>query len=339
MKLCKKLTAVILIAAMLLASVLGLAETEFPEVPDGYDGFVTVTVEAFTLGWGYIVEPTLVPYHEGETVAQVTDRLFTSLEVGYNGGALDETFYLVGVSCPQVMNGIQPAVPEYLMEQLELYPEWAEENLGWPMGGWNGMENGNGMLDGSDFSDLAGWMFAEQDVLADMGAGAARVHENHTYRWMFTIYGYGMDIGMGNGWGMFPEFDNPAMGVLRSDASELYALIMADERLSRMVSEGGAAFNEFSVFEDALTNLGSSQAEIDEAMNMLLTAIEGDIIPGDVDGNGFLSTDDAIMILRNAIQIITLEGNALIAADYDGDGSVTVADAIMVMRVTMGLLD
>ncbi|MCH5278202.1 MAG: dockerin type I repeat-containing protein [Christensenellaceae bacterium] len=339
MKLCKKLIAAMLIAAMLLVSVSGLAEIESPEVPDGYDGFVTVTVEAFTIGWGYIVEPTLVPYHEGETVAQVTDRLFTTLGIEYIGGTPDETFYLTGVSCPQVTNGIQPAVPEYLMEQLELYPEWAEENLGWSMGGWNGAENGNGMLGEYDFSDLAGWMFAEQDVPANMGAGAVPVQENRTYRWMLTIYGYGMDIGMSDGWGMFPDFDNPAMGVLRSDASELYALIMADERLSGMVSEGGAAFNEFAAFVDAMENLASSQEEIDEAMNALLAAIEVDVIPGDVDGDGSLSTADALMILRSAMQLIVLEGNAFAAADYDGNGSVTVADALVVLRISMGLLN
>ena len=80
MKLYKKLFAVLLSAALLLSLAFGAVSAEavrtMPEVPDGYDGYVVVDFEAFVLGWGYIIEPTLVPFHEGESLADVTVRLF-----------------------------------------------------------------------------------------------------------------------------------------------------------------------------------------------------------------------------------------------------------------------
>lgn len=99
------------------------------------------------------------------------------------------------------------------MTELEAYPDWAEENLGYQPGGWNGTENGDGILSEFEYSDLGGWMYVENDVSLPVGAGAATVTDNKVYRWMYTVYGYGMDLGIGDGWGMFPAFDNPAYGV------------------------------------------------------------------------------------------------------------------------------
>lgn len=328
MKVCKKLIAAILVAAMLLMSVSAFAEVvpEYPEVPDGYDGYATMSVEAFTLGWGYIVEPTLVPYVEGESVAIITDRLLNSLGIEYEGGSLGSGFYFSRVECEQIINGEEPNVPEFLMEQFELNP-----------GYWSGEESGDGMLGEFDYSSLAGWIIADDDELAPVGAGSWEVEQGHTYRWMFTIYGYGMDLGMSDGWGMFPPYDNPATGVSRIEAGRMYSLITADPDLSQLISEDGAAYEEFVEFNAVMEYLGSTQSEIDTALSNLLNALDSDpIIPGDVDGNGIVTIADAIMILRYSINVLTLTGTQLEAADIDGNGFVNIADALNVMRVSIG---
>ncbi len=59
---------------------------------------------------------------------------------------------------------------------------------------------------------------------------------------------------------------------------------------------------------------------------------------GDVDGNGTVTVSDAIMALRCAMGILTLNSEQRARADMDGSGTVTVSDAIMILRKAMGLL-
>lgn len=56
---------------------------------------------------------------------------------------------------------------------------------------------------------------------------------------------------------------------------------------------------------------------------------------GDVDGNGKLTYNDALMILRYSIKLATLKNPEL--ADMDGNGRVDYNDALKVLRVSIGL--
>ena len=58
-------------------------------------------------------------------------------------------------------------------------------------------------------------------------------------------------------------------------------------------------------------------------------------IPGDVDGNEYLSTNDAILILRHCMGGTQLSGQALLKADLDGNGGVSLNDAILLLRMIM----
>lgn len=46
---------------------------------------------------------------------------------------------------------------------------------------------------------------------------------------------------------------------------------------------------------------------------------------------------DAVLIMRHALSLELLEGDALIAADYNGDGSITTVDALTVLRASLDL--
>ena len=57
------------------------------------------SVEAFTVGCGYIVEPTEVPIREGETAAEQLLRLLSENGlVGYYGGTAKSSFYLAYIA-------------------------------------------------------------------------------------------------------------------------------------------------------------------------------------------------------------------------------------------------
>ena len=61
-------------------------------------------------------------------------------------------------------------------------------------------------------------------------------------------------------------------------------------------------------------------------------------IMGDVDGNGVLTANDALAIMRYTLGLITLSDEAIALADVDGNGSITANDALYVMRLTLGLI-
>ena len=84
MKLCKKIVAAVLVAALFAVCIpaFGADLPSAPEVPEGSDGYVTVGFSAILMGWGYILEPVLVPYHEGECVAEVTVRALDMNDIG-----------------------------------------------------------------------------------------------------------------------------------------------------------------------------------------------------------------------------------------------------------------
>ncbi len=68
--------------------------------------------------------------------------------------------------------------------------------------------------------------------------------------------------------------------------------------------------------------------------------IEGEtspIIPGDVDGDGIVTATDALYVLRHAMGVALLEGDALAAGDFDLDGSVDGVDAVSILRAAMSL--
>lgn len=342
MKLCKKIFSFILVLSIILSSVSAFAAPNANESDVGeYDlapGTTVICVEAFVLGWGYILEPTVVAYNPGETLAQLTARVLAanSLACVMNGAVDDDASYIQGIGCPQLAAGASPSVPAYLMTELEAYPDWAEENLGYQPGGWNGTENGDGILSEFEYSDLGGWMYVENDVSLPVGAGAATVTDNKVYRWMYTVYGYGMDLGISDGWGMFPEFDNPAYGVTRSSETELYANVIADYTLSSQISEGGAAHAAFTAFESALTDITSSQAVLTAAAEALTNAlVPVSVIPGDADGDGIVTASDALLIARHAMQLRILTGNSLEAADVDGNGTVALTDALLALRIAI----
>ena len=59
------------------------------------------------------------------------------------------------------------------------------------------------------------------------------------------------------------------------------------------------------------------------------------LLMGDVDGDGSLSYNDALMVLRYSISLGELADPTL--ADIDGDGQVTYNDALVILRRSIGL--
>jgi hypothetical protein len=335
MKLCKRIIAAVLMAALFAVCLpaFGAELPEYPEAPEGYDGYVTVGVSALIMGWGYILEPVLVPYHEGECVAEVTIRALDMNNIGSYYSTTEEGsfagFYLMGVECAET----EPNIPDYIMEQFEIYPDWATENLGYPYGEWTGENVDDGFLSANDYSTFSGWMYLDNDVSPWDGADALIVEEGHVYTWYFTVYGWGMDYGTNDGWGMFPEFDNPMMGVSRTEVSAFISLVNSDEELAALVEANAAS--EYEALLAAFVDSESSQDELDAALAAVLAALNGDAFEqGDVNMDGSVDSADALLIMRYTMSLVQLSDSAVALADMNGDNVVDLADALLILRAS-----
>ncbi len=60
---------------------------------------------------------------------------------------------------------------------------------------------------------------------------------------------------------------------------------------------------------------------------------------GDVDRDGQISSDDARLALRIAVQLDEADEEQLLLADFDGDNVVSSSDARLILRLSVGLTD
>lgn len=88
----------------------------------------------------------------------------------------------------------------------------------------------------------------------------------------------------------------------------------------------------WSYIKDASESHGMDCALVDNV------AYSGTQYPmGDVDLDGVVTIADALLIMRHAMGLVTLQGTAAELADYDGNGEIAVADAIVALRYAIGL--
>lgn len=60
--------------------------------------------------------------------------------------------------------------------------------------------------------------------------------------------------------------------------------------------------------------------------------------PGDVNGDGSVSVDDALLVLRASLTLVQLSAEQAEAADINNDGIVDMTDALVILRIAMGLI-
>ena len=61
-------------------------------------------------------------------------------------------------------------------------------------------------------------------------------------------------------------------------------------------------------------------------------------LPGDVNQDGSITSADAILVLRSAVELITLDATQRVLADVNEDGRISSGDAVLILRKAVGLL-
>lgn len=57
---------------------------------------------------------------------------------------------------------------------------------------------------------------------------------------------------------------------------------------------------------------------------------------GDVDGDGTITTKDALMLLQAANDLLNLTEEQFLRADIDGDGELSAAEALRILQYVSG---
>ena len=59
--------------------------------------------------------------------------------------------------------------------------------------------------------------------------------------------------------------------------------------------------------------------------------------PGDVNADHYVTAADALIVLRAALNISSIDDDAAALADINEDGSVGADDALLILRVALGI--
>ncbi|WP_338660814.1 DUF4430 domain-containing protein [Paraclostridium sordellii] len=207
-------------------------------------GYVTIAVEKFTLGLGYIKEPIKVPFYEDDNGANLITRILG--EGNYkNTGSVESSFYLSRVkdNDSRAVN-----IPQFILNHAGDIGSRKQEN-------WLGE---------FDYTGMSGWMYGVNNVLPNYGLSDYYPEDGDVIRFQFTVHGYGADLGQDQGWGNPPYIELTNKDALTAKIGEINSLSNKAELLSDP--------NIKKAYDDAykiLENCESTQNEIDNSLSKL----------------------------------------------------------------------
>lgn len=181
----KRLLAAFVTLMLLLGCMAGIVGAAQPA------GYIILSIEKLTLGQGFIFEPQRVPYYDGETMAQVLDRVLTEQGREYHStGSLTDGFYLAELEDPD-RPGIANTVPAYI------YDMWSALKAGNPS--LRSISDKDTMdpefLGEFDYFSQSGWMYSVNNVFLPVGAASCYAADGLVVRWQFSLVGLGGDLG------------------------------------------------------------------------------------------------------------------------------------------------
>lgn len=261
-------------------------------------GTAVWSVEAFTLGCGYIVYPMYVPIYEGETAAaQLVRMLSDSGYVSYCGGSLDSAFYLAYIadgasgaarynnyarfgspSSPRSLD-ITPSIPSMLVPHLESTMTYFDPD---------DYANWSGHLGEFVISNGSGWMYSVNNIFPNVGFADCYLSDGDVVRVQFTL-GYGADIGGFGAMGTeIPDVDvQPSGGYFAAADKDVLTRAICEARASGLLDRE----NVGAAYEHALSvaaQLDASLSAVSSAASALRSAVADPSAvkaPGTTGGN------------------------------------------------------
>ncbi len=252
----KKLVSLllVLIVAVSLSLPAFAQETKQPA------GYITLSLEASSLGLGFIEEPQKVPFYEGENVAQVTARYFEQNGREYSAtGTPEEGFNLASVKTDwtEEEQAALLNIPQFI---LDIYGMTQEEYI-------EEGSKGDYKLGQGSYGMFAGWMFSTASTkgLPSVGASEILAQNGDVVRWQFTLENFGADLGYDAGWGIEPDY-------LQADQDALVAVLGAINSASdkdKILAQHSTLRETFDNAMDAVTLLTLPQGGVNNFTQIL----------------------------------------------------------------------
>ena len=195
-KILSMILAVVLVLGLLPATVFAADSTSLMTLEELRTVNGAFTVEAYNLGQGFLVEPSLYEKEEGKCTAQITGEVLNSKNIDFTGDINGEGIvtYFSGLAFD---DSLEAQYPEYL-QPLADSGEISATN-----------DDPDGVLSEFDYSMYSGWVYTIGSWFASWGANdsfpgqeitdyntGAQITLGDIIRWHFTVYGYGADCGI-----------------------------------------------------------------------------------------------------------------------------------------------
>lgn len=208
---------------------------------------VAVSVDANTIGLGYLIKPTLVTYPKYTRAATIlTDLLRKNGYSWTNTGTTASSFYLVGIKPVDQTN----AKPAAFLEEIKDFT-------------FDDADKSDTLLSEFDYNSWSGWMYsvgshdAADASFPGVGCSEYRMTDREVMRWQFTVYGYGADLNADNSaWGVPSVIDVGDKGELTWEVASLRA-----EKTDAELEQDAA----YSAAMEALQDPAVTQSQIDAA--------------------------------------------------------------------------
>ena len=156
---------------------------------------VTMTIERFTIGQVFLVEPTNVEVKEGATVKDVMEKLAQEKNVKINATSYTYGYYLDSISYADTgkLN-----IPQSILDMpsIDVDYEHGPQHYDAPTNtSTNALFEDEQKLGGGSYTDLAGWMYGINNVESSVGMDSKPVKDGDVVRLQFSVYAGGADIG------------------------------------------------------------------------------------------------------------------------------------------------
>ena len=220
---------------------------------------VAVSIEKFIIDGTYIAEPRLVTVkahsQASVVITDVLDQLYAdvgTVEGGYNGhpyrlgpsSTITNAFYLASIYDP----GYDPKIAGPNKDGKNVKEESFAQNYA-------------GFLSEFDGGLQSGWMYCVNNSFPGVGASGWTMNNRDVMRWQFTCTGLGSDIGADNtSWGD----GAPIPTANKDDLTWRVAEINGDKEAFFAEKEGNK--EAYDAAMNALTNINSTQKEVDDAL-------------------------------------------------------------------------
>ncbi len=246
----RKLTAVLLLLFMTVATFLGNYK---PAWADAENGIVTVTVERFSIGKGYVIEPNMVSIREGENYVSLLKRFLSSQGYGYDIHDTQYGAYLASVhnADPQDM---KLNIPNSILKMASANGDFTLNN---------NLTNAYApKLSEFSYTGTSGWVYSINNVFPNVGIGNTYPKNGDVCRLQFTIYGTGADVS-GKDVSSGKVYYTPA------DRSKLLCKVATINQAKDIWFTVDGCEVAYDKAMKVLNNFDATQAEVDTALSEL----------------------------------------------------------------------